>query len=140
MSITKRALFGEIKIPKPSEEEARKFNLLQSHHEQLNDLFIDEFFEEWNSKFLGMTIPQIHESFKYKGYAKSKYNKLSAELGGKLELLKFLLVANKFHALKHMGYNSDQIKKLLVPFGECGRYMVAYKNSSLKFSTIFPSY
>ncbi len=135
MSITKRALDGQIPIPKATPEELEIQHKLQSEHIAKNDQFILDYFDAWNSRFIGLTIQKIYDNFKYKGYRKSYYNKLSAELGGKEELLKFLLISCKRSSLRYLGYSENEIKNILLPFRECGRHMVNYKNSSPAFST-----
>jgi hypothetical protein len=135
MSITKRALEGQISIPPPTQEQMDLKQKLISQHLSKNDQFISDYFDEWYVHFQGLIIQQIHDKFKYKGYKKSYYSKLSAELGGKEELLKFLLVSCKHNSLRYLGYGEGEIKKLLLPFRECGMYMVTYKNSSLSFGT-----
>src|SRR5690606_29511156 len=113
-----------IKTPETSSEQLAVHFEMVSEHLKLNDQFVIDYFDDWSSRFSGFSIQKIYNTFRYKGYKISAYRRLSAELGGKEELLKFLLVSCKKNALRYMGYSENEIKNVLKPYNECGSYMV----------------
>lgn len=124
---------GEPPLPSytPSDEENRRTDQMRKLHIELNEKFISEYGDKWLSLFEGMSKKAIW-LFLYPNKKPAlgtfySHSRIHATLE---EYLNYLLVQNKYWSLSRLGYNRNQIKKILKPFSECGRYYVSYKGGA----------
>ncbi len=112
----------------PSENDVKRTNEMRALHIHLNEQFIAEYGKQWIAQYEGMKKKEIWSLLYPHGrpslntfYSHSgKYESLE-------DYLNYLLVQNKYWSLSKLGYDRDHIKKRLIQFQDCGRYMVSYK-------------
>jgi hypothetical protein len=124
---------GDAPLPtyKPSEKDVKRTNEMQALHIRLNEEFIIRYGTQWLALFDGMVKKEIwsflHPHKKPSLGTFYSHSRLHASLE---DYLNYLLVQNKYWSLLKLGYKQDDIKIILKPFSECGRYMVSYKGGS----------
>ena len=111
--------------PLPISESDEK---LKEQHALLNDMFLEKHSYSWLSKFSGMAKKDVYKVFHYgRNPALSTFLKHAREFENFDTYLCYLLIRNKKSSLKILGLSEQEIKAELLPFEECGRYMVSYK-------------
>ena len=120
---------------KPSRDDHKRTSEMRMQHLKMNDDFIQKHGNQWITRFKGMSKKSTW-SLLYPNKKPSLATFYSHSRGyATLEdYLIFLLVHHKQWSLSKLGYKRDQIKVILMPFKECGRYMVSYKGGA-SFST-----
>jgi hypothetical protein len=94
-----------------------------SRHRTLNDAFIAKQGVSWLAQFDGRP-------------ALSTFRSQAREFASFEEFLLFLLLSNKKRALCTLGHSKAEIHHTMVPFADCGRYLVSHGKSRRTFCSM----
>lgn len=108
----------------PSENDEK----LRKEHALLNEVFLNKHSSNWLKLFSGHSKKDVYKIlYPYGRPALSTFLKHARQFESFEVFLSYLLISDKKRGLKKLDFTEQDIKSELLPFQECGHYMVAYK-------------